>query len=177
MADAIAWKEFPLEEMLRDRPSSRAEGDSVFLPRIAGQTFLEGQVGMGGHEPDHGDLLAGPNRTVPERAKQLARSEEGEETRGNRGEIGDQHDVDAGDAVEQREQDHVEQRRALLHGQAVVVQDGSEACERVCGPVGEVVVVAARRTEKHERQQDRRGAGKKHRPLLHRDGGMYHAGL
>ncbi len=42
-ADAIAWKDFPLEEMLRDRPSPRAERDSVFLPRIAGQTFLEGR--------------------------------------------------------------------------------------------------------------------------------------
>ena len=39
----VAWKEFPLEDRLHAKPGTVATRESLFLPRIAGQTFLEGR--------------------------------------------------------------------------------------------------------------------------------------
>jgi class 3 adenylate cyclase len=39
----LAWKEFPLEELFRAQAPTPLRVESTFLPRIAGQTFLEGR--------------------------------------------------------------------------------------------------------------------------------------
>jgi hypothetical protein len=39
----IAWKELRLEAPARSAPSATLRPESAFLPRIAGQTFLEGR--------------------------------------------------------------------------------------------------------------------------------------
>ncbi len=39
----LAWKEVPLSEMFRTPETTGIQADSAFLPRIAGQTFLEGR--------------------------------------------------------------------------------------------------------------------------------------
>ena len=39
----LAWKEVPLSEMFRTPEAMGIQADSAFLPRIAGQTFLEGR--------------------------------------------------------------------------------------------------------------------------------------
>ena len=42
-APGPAWKEVPLAEMFRAPEAAGIQADSAFLPRIAGQTFLEGR--------------------------------------------------------------------------------------------------------------------------------------
>ena len=42
-ADAVPWSEFEPERLFRASQASPLGADSVFLPRIAGQTFLEGR--------------------------------------------------------------------------------------------------------------------------------------
>ena len=42
-APRLAWKEFLIEKFIHSAPAAALSAESAFLPRIAGQTFLEGR--------------------------------------------------------------------------------------------------------------------------------------